>query len=375
MRIVLLALLTFVVLVSASSKWRTLGQNEKHKYTFEDFKTEFNRQYKDKSEEKMRRKIFEHRLAKIHRHNKDGTKTWREGVNKFTDMTDAELKSFRGLRSGLLAKQKNEKRAAPKHLPEFDPQTWQGANVDWRTKGVVTDVKDQSMCGSCWTFGTAEEIESDYALKTGKLVVLSEQQILDCTPNPNDCGGTGGCGGGTVELAAARIMVMGGLSLESDYPYVSGGGSNFPCDMKKFKPAVKVANFFVLPSNSPGPVLQHVGTNGPLAISVDASAWSGYESGVFDGCNNDSPDIDHAVQLVGFGTDSSAGYDYWLVRNSWGDGYGEEGYIRLRRYATPPCGFDTTPSDGDGCNGGPSNVTVCGNCGILYDTVYMEIQA
>jgi len=211
-------------------------------------------------------------------------------------------------------------------------------------------------------------------LKTGKLLTLSEQQILDCTPNPNNCGGTGGCGGGTVELAAARIMVMGGLSQEKDYPYVSGGGSNYPCDMTKFKPAVKVANYYDLPSNQAGPVLQYVGTNGPLAISVDASAWSGYESGVFDGCDMSAPDIDHAVQLVGFGTDSSLG-DYWLVRNSWGESYGEEGYIRLKRYATPPCGVDTTPSDGDGCNGGPANVTVCGNCGILFDTTYVEIQA
>jgi len=374
MRLLLLALLSIVVLVSASSyrKWRALDSHQKHAYTFEDFKTEFNRQYKDKAEENMRRRLFQQRLAKIHKHNSDGTKTWREGVNKFTDMTDAELKSFRGVRNSLL-KQQKEKRAAP-HLPELDAATWEGVNVDWRTKGVVTAVKDQAMCGSCWTFGTAEEIESLYALKTGKLLTLSEQQILDCTPNPNDCGGTGGCGGGTVELAVARIMVMGGLTQEKDYPYVSGSGANFPCDMTKFKPAVKVANYYDLPSNQLAPVLQYVGTSGPLAISVDASAWSGYESGVFDGCDMSAPDIDHAVQLVGFGTDPSLG-DYWLVRNSWGESYGESGYIRLKRYSTPPCGVDTTPSDGDGCNGGPSNVTVCGNCGILYDTTYVEIQS
>jgi len=167
---------------------------------------------------------------------------------------------------------------------------------------------------------------------------------------------------------------MGGLTQEKDYPYISGSGANYPCDMKKFKPAVKVANYYDLPSNVAGPTLQYVGTNGPLAINVDASSWSGYESGVFDGCNNDSPDLNHIVQMVGFGTDSSLG-DYWLVRNSWGVNYGEDGYIRVKRYATPPCGVDTTPGDGDGCNGGPANVTVCGNCGILYDNAYVEIQA
>jgi len=295
------------------------------------------------------------------------------GINKFSDMTAEEKKAFRGVNGALLHRQKaSGKRAVPRTMNiEFNATAWAGVNVDWRTKGIITDPKDQGGCGSCWTFSTAETIESYYAQKTGKLFVLSEQQILDCTPNPNDCGGSGGCGGGTVELAVARIMVMGGLSNESSYPYVSGDGSNFKCDMNKVRPAVTVSNYFDLPSNQLNPTLQHVATVGPVSISVDASTWSSYETGIFDGCDNKSPDIDHAVQLVGFGTASSGG-DYWLVRNSWSASWGESGYIRLKRYATPPCGVDSTPGDGDGCNGGPSKVTVCGNCGILYDNVYVQ---
>lgn len=90
---------------------------------------------------------------------------------------------------------------------------------------------------------------------------------------------------------------MGGLSTEASYPYISGGGSNYPCSKTKFKPVVKVANYIDLPSNTLAPVLQHVATTGPLAISVDASTWSDYGSGVFDGCNNVNPDLDHAVQV------------------------------------------------------------------------------
>jgi cathepsin L len=321
----------------------------------------------------MRRQLFAKAIAKVHNHNKDHTKTWKLGINKFSDMTEQEKKAFRGVNGALLHKQKAARqRAYPvEPVQEFNMSDYVGLNVDWRTKGIISKPKDQGMCGSCWTFGTAENIESYYALKygTNPPPVFSEQQILDCTPNPNDCGGTGGCGGGTVELATARIMVMGGLSQEKDYPYRSGGGSNFKCDMTKFKPMGRVANFVVLPSNQLQPVLDWVAKNGPLAISVDASAWSDYESGIFDGCDMQNPDIDHAVQMVGYGTDSS-GTDYWLVRNSWGTSYGEGGYIRMKRYATPPCGVDTTPADGDGCNGGPSQVTVCGNCGILYDNVY-----
>jgi len=365
-------LLLALIAVASAQKWRDLRPQHKRLYSFEHFKAEFNRVYKDEAEEAMRRKLFEGSLAKVHKHNHK-TQTWKLGINKFSDMTAAEKKTFSGVHGGLLAKQKASKRAYPFTLNrEFNISD--APNVDWRTKGVITPVKDQGGCGSCWTFSTAETIESYYALQTNNLVVLSEQQILDCTPNPNDCGGTGGCGGGTVELAAARIMVMGGLTQEKDYPYVSGGGANYPCQMSKFKPAVRINNYYDLPSNQLDPVIQHVATQGPLSISVDASSWFDYESGVFDGCNNQSPDIDHAVQLVGYGTDTSSGTDYWLVRNSWGKGYGESGYIRLKRYATPPCGIDTTPGDGDGCNGGPTQVTVCGNCGILYDTTYVDIK-
>jgi cathepsin L len=292
-------------------------------------------------------------------------------------MTEAEKKAYRGINGALLHKQKQSaKRANPDFelFNNINVSDFAGVNIDWRTSGIVTTPKDQGACGSCWTFSTAENIESYYAMKYGSknLPVLSEQQILDCTPNPNDCGGTGGCGGGTVELATARIIAMGGLSLEANYPYVSGDGHNEQCNTKNVVPYARVASFTVLPSNQLAPVLAAI-ANGPLSISVDASTWSDYEDGVFDGCNNQSPDIDHAVQLVGIGTDPTKG-DYWLVRNSWGTGYGENGYIRLRRYATPPCGTDSTPSDGDGCNGGPSSVTVCGNCGILYDNVFPTMK-
>jgi len=137
-------------------------------------------------------------------------------------------------------------------------------------------------------------------------------------------------------------------------------------------PVAVVSDYVVLPSNQLQPVLNGIGTLGPMAISVDASTWSSYESGVYDGCNQTNPDLDHEVQLVGYGTDATLG-DYWLVRNSWSPAWGESGYIRLRRTATPRCGLDITPSDGDGCKGGPPSVTVCGTCGILYDVVYPVI--
>jgi len=246
-----------------------------------------------------------------------------------------------------------------------------GAMIDWRSFGIITPVKDQGRCGSCWSFAAAETIESYYALKhPGKLPVLSEQQILDCTPNPLQCGGTGGCGGATVELAYQQIQSMGGLSSEWTYPYMSYFGDNGACNTSlRFKPVAKIAGYVNLPSNLAPPIMQHLLTKGPLAISVDASTWGHYEIGVYDGCNQTNPDLDHAVQLVGLGTDPQQG-DYWLIRNSWTPLWGENGYIRIRRTATRRCGVDLTPLDGDGCVNGSKTEFVCGTCGVLYDAVY-----
>jgi len=247
-------------------------------------------------------------------------------------------------------------------------------SVDWRTKGVVSAVKNQGGCGSCWAFASAETLESAYAIKTGNLELLSEQQICSCTSNPQDCGGTGGCEGGTPEVAYASAIKVNGLASEQTYPYVSGNGQDFPCkfDPTKTPPVATISAYTVLPSNKQQPILEALVDNGPLAIAVWASPWMSYSSGVFKGCSySGNMDIDHAVQLVGYGTDPSGG-DYWIVRNSWGGTWGEQGYIRLFRdnANSPPCGKDNSPQDGVGCSGGPSVVTVCGQCGILYDVVY-----
>jgi hypothetical protein len=121
--------------------------------------------------------------------------------------------------------------------------------------------------------------------------------------------------------------------------------------------------------------MDHLVNVGPLSIAVDASAWSPYLTGVFDNCPTDQNIIiNHAVQLVGYGTDETDPLnpmDYWIVRNSWGDSWGEGGYIRLKRNTSPMCGNDNTPLFGVGCVNDPNDVQyVCGTCGTLYDVSY-----
>jgi len=364
----LVAVLIAVACAARVTKWHQLEG-----YSYDKYLEEYNKVY-DAKETEYRRRIFEERLERIKAHNNDITKTWKEGVNHMTDWTEQEFSMLLGVKKGALYASKENKKSARNYQPiPQDKLVNIPTNVDWRTAGIITSVKDQGQCGSCWTFGTAEIIESYWAMKTGHLTDLSEQQILDCTPNPDQCGGTGGCQGGTFELAMTRINQMGGLTTEWMYPYVSYYGTNYECHANTTTPVVQVESYVDIPSNQLEPIINHVGAVGPLAVTVDASSWSSYESGVYNGCNQTNPDLDHAVMLVGYGTDPQLG-DYWLVRNSWSPLWGEQGYIRLARESSPSCGTDITPSDGTGCKNGPPTVTVCGTCGILYDTVFPVVK-
>jgi len=350
--------------LAARLKWHELDAS----YSFETYLGHYGKTY-PAEEYHMRKSIFEANLNKILAHNQDSSKTWKEEINHLADWTKEELKTLSGYNKKMgYARRSRSLQQAPVIPSLVDSLP---ASVDWRQQGVVSAVKDQGHCGSCWTFATAETIESHWAINTSQLWDLSEQQILDCTSNPQHCGGQGGCQGGTVEVAIASIIKAGGLSSEWTYPYVSYQGKDFPT-CGTVTPAVKVANYVVLPPNEYQPLLNAVATIGPIAISVDASTWHFYATGVFNGCNQTNPDLNHAVQLVGYGVEH--GHNYWLVRNSWSPSWGEEGYIKILRTPTVQCGVDLNPADGDGCDGGPPNVTVCGTCGILYDNVYPVIS-
>jgi len=303
--------------------------------------------------------IFFANLNTIDLHNAAG-KSWKLAVNKFTDMTTEEFKSFKGYSKGG-AYLKRSMMNFPSRIPLLKDLP---ATVDWREKNVVSAVKNQGGCGSCWAFSATESLESAVALSTGKLLTLSAQQIVSCTENPDECGGTGGCAGAIPELAFGYVQGA-GITSEANYPY-QGVTGTCPTDLPTV--VAGITGYKQIATNSQEDLMNAVGTVAPISISVDASAWSMYGGGIFDGCNQNDPDLDHAVQLVGYG--SEGGKDYWLVRNSWGASWGEQGYIRLLRETTPRCGMDTHPQDGSGCKGGPPEVKVCGTCGILYDNSY-----
>jgi len=355
-----------LLLISALLGLTLASQADFAKLQFAKFKEQHGKQYRSAAEQNMRYNIFKANLAKIEEHNQSGA-TWHMAVNQFSDLTQAEFEAlhmggYKKLPMSGVAGSNQRPAKKAKDLP---------ASVDWRDKGAVSDVKDQGQCGSCWAFCTTEMIESYTAIETGNLPELSSQQVTACTPNTLHCGGTGGCMGSIPQLGYTYIQLFGHVT-ESDYPYMSGTTAqtgDCEYDFENTAPVVGITGYNTLAANDQDAVMTHLAEVGPLGVAVYASGWGGYGGGVYTGCNyNSNIALNHAVQLVGYGTDSKDG-DYWIVRNSWGTWWGENGYIRLARDSEAQCGTDSTPMDGTACQGGPGNDEqhVCGQCGVLFD--------
>lgn len=224
-------------------------------------------------------------------------------------------------------------------------------SIDWRS--IVTSIKDQGQCGSCWAFSTIASVESAVAIKYGTLYTLSEQQLVDCDHKDH------GCNGGLMDNAFSWIESNNGLCLEVDYPYVSGvTRSASQCQKTCFTvPETDIINFVDIPPNSDNAMMSALSLN-PVSVAIEADQkdFQLYSSGVFTSkCGNK---LDHGVALVGYGTMN--GLDYYILRNSWGTSWGSNGYMYLGR------GND--PLSGKSYNNG------AGQCGVLSEGSYPIIN-
>jgi len=336
---------------------------------FLEFEHRFNKVYETETERNRRFEVFRQNLAEIRQHNSQQDVSYIKGINQFADLTADEFRSIHlggyiktGMGSTAGAVSSNNLMA--QELP---------SSVDWRTKGVISDIKNQGNCGSCWAHSTIEQLESYLALATGNMTKLSVQELVSCMPNVLECGGTGGCFGATNEMAFQWIQSF-GLVAEETYPYTSGTtGKTGECGLNtaNMDRVGWLRGYETLPRNHQDAVMNHLATVGPLSIALDASSFSLYQGGVFDKCDYDKNiEINHGVQLVGYGSSPDEG-DYWLVRNSWGETWGENGYIRLRRESSVQCGIDNTPAMGLKCkDDGFTEQKVCGQCGMLFAPSY-----
>jgi len=209
------------------------------------------------------------------------------------------------------------------------------ASVDWRNSGAVTGVKDQGNCGSCWSFSATGAMEGAYKIKAGSLVSLSEQNFVDCDTN-----GDHGCMGGLMDNAFAWAKTNGGVCTESAYPYTAKKGTcNTSCGTKYAKPV----SYTDVTKNDVNSLMSALNKQPvSVAIEADQASFQLYKSGVLTAsCGTN---LDHGVLAVGYGTDN--GVDYWTVKNSWGTGWGEAGYIRLARTSSQrqgQCGILSGP--------------------------------
>jgi len=246
------------------------------------------------------------------------------GLNKFSDMSHQEFKD-----SWLMKPfQVNNTCIWPYHrIAKVDRTVAIPTTFDWRTKGAVSPVKNQQSCGSCWTFSTAENIEGQWFLSGHTLPSLSEQWIVDCShgclqSEPDLC--NGGCGGGLPWLAYEDIIKNGGLTDEAHDPYV---GEQTSCPASD--PSIaKISNWTALDDN-PTDIITFLVKQGPLSITLNADLLFSYSGGVISGDPSTCPNSqsDHAVLLVGY--DNTQSPPFWIIKNSWGADWGEQGYFRM----------------------------------------------
>ncbi|CAN7986498.1 unnamed protein product, partial [Ixodes hexagonus] len=241
------------------------------------------------------------------------------------------VQAYNGLRGSKVARQ---------GLTYLEPADIDDAafpkDVDWRTKGAVTAVKDQKRCGSCWAFSATGALEGQHFLKTGKLVSLSEQNLVDCSHDL----GNNGCMGGLMDGAFLYIKNSGGIDTEESYPYTGKAGQ---CVFNKTNVGATDTGFVVIQPGSETQLKKAVAMVGPVSASIDASSpsFQFYSKGIYDDPYCSTETLDHGVLVVGYGT--MDGKDYWLVKNrrvSWG----QEGYTLMSRNKDNQCGIASNAS-------------------------------
>jgi len=315
--------------------------------------------------------VFDVSLKRIREVNSDNLRhgrQWLAGVHPFMDWTESERTALKGYKPNRRDRSASRFSALQVSVGSSGRvnQSWSSIGMGSSWEGIA--LRDQGMCGSCWAISAVEAIEARLPGNTR----VSAQALVDCVPNPQHCGGTGGCDGATGELAYQYIRDN-GLPLESNYEY-TGKDSSCKADIgSSSSQRVKLTGWTNLESNKVQPLMEALYNSGPVVVAVDADKWLDYGQGIFDSCVKDAT-LDHAVLAKGYGGEGNA--MWWLIQNSWGSGWGEQGHIRLKRRDTAGeeayCGRDRKPSEGVGCDGGPAEVTVCGSCGLLYDPIFPE---
>lgn len=294
------------------------------------WKNTHNKDYEDEIEDLQRRITWEKNLNLVNMHNLEysmGMHTYELGMNHLADMTSEEIKSKL---TGLILPPQSERQAT---FSSQKNSTFGGKvpdSIDWRDKGCVSDVKNQGGCGSCWAFSAVGALEGQLMLKTGKLVSLSPQNLVDCSSKY----GNKGCGGGFMTQAFQYVIDNKGIDSDSYYPYHA---MDEKCHYDPTGKASTCAKYTEIVPGTEDNLKQALGSIGPISVAIDGTRPSFflYRSGVYSDptCSHE---VNHGVLAVGYG--NLNGQDFWLLKNSWGTKYGDQGYVRIARNKGNLCG-------------------------------------
>jgi len=305
--------------------------------SFRQWMSKFNKSYKNEDEFQYRLQVWLKNSAFINQHNNAG-KSFTVGMNQFGDLTNQEFRSS-VLGYNKAGRDLNHVKSNSHVVHSTSPIESIPPSFDWRTKGAVTGIKNQGDCGSCWAFSTTGSTEGCHAISTGKLVSLSEQNIMDCS----DAYGNEGCDGGWMTQAFEYIINNKGVDTESSYPYQGEDGT---CHFSKKNIGATLTSYVNVTSGDENDLLTEA-VNGPVSIAMDAGldSFQFYTSGVYSDpdCGNNMDSLDHGVLVIGWGALSN-GTDYWIVKNSWGTDWGLNGYFWLARNDNNMCGVATAAS-------------------------------
>jgi len=333
-----LAATAVVVVIKKGSIFKHSPGDGEVEREFKSFIRRFQKDYTP-DEKKHRFEIFKANYLFIISENAKGH-SYQLGVNEFADLTSNE---FTATHLGL-------KTDTPKKiwgdLPTLGQYEYSGgdlpASVDWTKKGAVTPVKNQGQCGSCWAFSTTGALEGAHEIATGDLVSLSEQQFVDCA----GAYGNAGCNGGLMDNAFLYAE-KNAICTEASYKYTGLDGTCKASSCTVGLPKGTVTGIWLVKPDSTESLMAAVAQQ-PVSIAIEADkmVFQLYKSGVLSATCGTM--LDHGVLAVGYGTNSATSQEYWLVKNSWGTSWGEEGYIKLLRdkksVAAGECGLKTEPS-------------------------------
>ncbi|EKX39047.1 hypothetical protein GUITHDRAFT_154556 [Guillardia theta CCMP2712] len=328
--ILLLAAIAATCAIPTSPASKTSSVDDEIHLAFISWKNKFEKVY-DGAEHLARFAVFKANMEIIRAHNalyELGEETFSMAANQFADMTAEEFKrTVLGYKPELKGKRLLQGLNSGKNCTHRSNNSTRPKAIDWRTKSAVTPVKNQGQCGSCWSFSTTGAVEGAWVVAGHPLISLSEEELVQCDTKSDQ-----GCNGGLMDNAYAWIIQNGGIAAEDVYPYISGNGTTGVCHVAFLsKKVASISDWCDLkPEDESDLELALVQQPVAVAIEADQSSFQFYNGGVLP-AKKCGTKLDHGVLAVGYGYDKKHKMHYWIVKNSWGAEWGDEGYIRLEK--------------------------------------------